>query len=203
MRGEVSNRGMSKMRLLPHWARRTSKDEIAWVRPLTLRQKLREFWGVGEDGSQLVEMAMVFPLFLVLLTGMASFGMALYNQQQLGLVAAQAVQAVSLDTSQISDPCKTIQTYVSSSLPTWTASKIQYSLTVYTSSSSYSFPSSGTATGTAFTCTSLNSDITPFEPIVLTVSYPYNWFPIMNWTAWGSTFKPTGNLTTTQAAMIQ
>ena len=166
---------------------------------LAFGKKLKAFLNDKEDGSQLVEMAMVFPIMLVLLTGMASFGMALYSQQQLGLAAASAVQNVSLDTSQISDPCATIESGVSKSLSTWTEANISYSLTVYTSTSS----ASSSGKGTGFTCKSLNADLTAFQPIVLTVSYPYSWFPIMNWSAWGSTFKPSGTLSTTQAAMIQ
>ena len=190
------------MQLLSPGTTCTSNEEMECAQALTMRQKLALFWGLSEDGSQLVEMAMVFPIMLVLLTGMASFGMALYSQQQLGLAAASAVQLVSLDTSQISDPCSTIATSITTSLPTpaWTAANFNYTLTVYSSTST---SNQATGSGTTFSCKSLNADLTAFQPIVLTVSYKYTWFPVMSWAAWGSTAKPSGSLSTTQAAMIQ
>ncbi len=92
------------MQKLPNGANRTSTGEIEWIRPQTLRQELHSFFGVREEGSQLVEMAVVAPILLIILTGMASFGMALYTQQQLGLATANAVQAVATGASYISDP---------------------------------------------------------------------------------------------------
>jgi len=189
------------MQELPNGARRTSTGEIEWVRPLSLRQKLHAFFGVREEGSQLVEMAVVAPLLLIILTGMASFGMALYNEQQLGYVTAGAVQALTIDVSQITDPCASVETYVSTSLPSYTAASFTYTLKIYTSSSAS--VTSGPTTGTGFSCKSYATDITQFQPVILTVSYPYSWFPIFTWSKYGTTFKPTGSLSSTQAAMAQ
>ncbi|MGD0913255.1 MAG: TadE/TadG family type IV pilus assembly protein [Terracidiphilus sp.] len=194
------------MRVFPHKTHRTSNGDAMLARTLTFWQKLRAFVGVKEEGSQLVEMAVVAPLLLIILTGMASFGIALYSQQQLGLAASQAVQAVSLDTSQITDPCATIETAVSESLPQWSAANISYNLTIYTGNTTTPSVTTGTLKGAAFTCKSDNADLTQFQPIVLTVSYPYTWFPIMGWAKYGtgaSPSTPTGSLTTTQAAMVQ
>jgi Flp pilus assembly protein TadG len=201
MENVVSNREKSTMQAFPDGVRRTSDGEVVWARPLTWRQQLHAFFGVGEEGSQLVEMAIVAPLLLIILTGMASFGMALYSQQQLGLAAAQAVQSVSIDATGISDPCATIESDVSNSLVGWNPASISYTLTIYTTSTAS--VSSGTMTGTAFSCKSLTADLTKFQPIVLTLSYPYSWFPIFTWSRYGETFKPSGNLQTTQAAMVQ
>ena len=189
------------MRVLPDGGQRTTSGAVGRARPLTWRQQLWEFFGAREEGQQLVEMAVAAPLLLIIITGMASFGMAIYSQQQLGLAAAQAVQSVSIDITGITDPCKTIQSDVSKSLVGWSASSISYSLTIYTSSTAS--VSSGTLTGTAFTCSTMNADLTKFQPIVLTVSYPYSWFPIFTWSGYGTTFKPSGSLQTTQAAMVQ
>jgi Flp pilus assembly protein TadG len=201
MNTEISRQEKSKMQELPNGARRTSTGEIEWIRPLSLRQKLHAFFGVREEGSQLVEMAVVAPLLLIILTGMASFGMALYNEQQLGYVTAGAVQALTIDVSQITDPCASVETYVSTSLPSYTAASFTYTLKIYTSSSAS--VTSGPTTGTGFSCKSYATDITQFQPVILTVSYPYSWFPIFTWSKYGTTFKPTGSLSSTQAAMAQ
>jgi Flp pilus assembly protein TadG len=182
MNSEGSNWRRSKMRVFPHKTHRTSNGDAMLARTLTFWQKLRAFVGVKEEGSQLVEMAVVAPLLLIILTGMASFGIAVYSQQQLGLAASQA------------------------SLPQWSAANISYNLTIYTGNTTTPSVTTGTLKGAAFTCISDNADLTQFQPIVLTVSYPYTWFPIMGWAKYGtgaSPSTPTGSLTTTQAAMVQ
>jgi Flp pilus assembly protein TadG len=211
MNSEVSRQEKCKMQELPNGARRTSTGEIELVCPLSLRQKLYAFFGARDEGSQLVEMAMVAPILLVILTGMASFGMALYNQQELGLAAANAVQAVATGASYITNPCQTVQADVAAGMPAWNASSIKYTITItMVTSTGTSSTQSDSWTGTAYpgTCTTtdltdLNSTNAQFQPFILTVSYPYSWFPILNWARYGNTFKPSGNLQTSQAAMIQ
>lgn len=198
------------MHELPQGAQRTSQGEIVWMRPLTLRQKLHTFIGVREEGSQLVEMAVVAPILLVILTGMASFGMALYAQQQLGLATAGAVQAVATGASYITNPCSTIESNEVAGLPGWTAANFTYTMTITMVASGTTTTQVDTWTGTAYPADCTTTDLTDltgttaqFEPLILKVSYPYSWFPIFTWAKYGSTFKPSGNLTSTQAAMIQ
>jgi Flp pilus assembly protein TadG len=156
-------------------------------------------------------MALVAPILLVILTGMASFGMALYTQQQLGLAAANAVQAVATGASYITNPCSTAEADAVAGLPAnWTVGNISFTLTITMVSSGKtttqveswkgtSYPSDCSTTG----LTDLTSTPAQFQPLILQISYPYNWFSIMTWTGNGSTFTPSGNLQTTQAAMIQ
>jgi len=186
----------------PHGAQRASNGEIVRVRPLTLRQRLYAFIRAKDEGSQLVEMAMVAPILLVILTGMASFGMALYSQQQLGLAAAGAVQAVATGATYISNPCQVATTDVANGLPGWSTANLSYTLTIagntpYTWTGT-SYPSGCATTG----LNELEATSAQFEPLILTVSYPYTWFPILQW-ANTNTTSPTGSLQTTQAAMIQ
>jgi Flp pilus assembly protein TadG len=198
----IPSRWKGKGGKLTHGGQRTATGVISYTRPRTLRQGLRHFLGVNEEGSQLVEMAIVFPILLVILTGMASFGMALYSQQQLGLATAGAVQGVATGASVTSstDPCATAETYVTQQLPGWTAASFSYTLKMYTSSTT---SVTATGTGTSFSCSSDSGDLTINEPVVLTVAYPYGWFAIFQWSKYGSTFKPSGNLTVTEAAMAQ
>lgn len=204
------------MRVFSHKTRRTLNGETSLVRPLTFWQKLYTFVGVRDEGSQLVEMAVVAPILLVILTGMASFGMALYSQQQLGFAAASAVQAVATGaTLNSGNPCQSIETTVSKALPSWSAAGISYSFTIYytvtnSNGTTTLTPASQTWTGTGYSACStstlaseLGSTASQFQPAVLTVSYPYSWFPIFTWAKYGSTFTPSGSLQTTQAAMIQ
>jgi Flp pilus assembly protein TadG len=207
-KSEFSNWWHCMKRISSLGPRQNSDGEVVWVRPLTWRQQLRAFIGVKEDGSQLVEMAVVFPLLCIILTGMACFGLALYSQQQLGFVTANAVQSLATGASinGTTDPCATVESSVTKSLPTWVAGNFTYTLTIYTSSTAYT--TSGPTKGTGFSCTgqaaNLNSTGAEFQPAILTVSYPYSWFPIFTWSKYGTNAsQPTGSLSTTQSALIQ
>jgi Flp pilus assembly protein TadG len=210
MKIEFSSRRKSDMRNTLDGAQCDHKREVVWLRPLTLRQQLYSFFAARDEGSQLLEMAVVAPMLLVILTGMASFGMALYSQQQLGLAAANAVQAVATGASYVTNPCSTMEADVMAGLPNWTAANMTYTITITMVTSGTTTTQTDSWTGTSYpadcTTTDLN-DLTStpaqFQPLTLKLTYPYSWFPIMQWGKNGSTFKPSGNLSSTQAAMIQ
>ena len=210
MKMDFSPRRKGDMRDFLPEDRRTSNREVVWLRPLTLCQRLYSFFGARDEGSQLVEMAVVAPLLLVILTGMASFGLALYCQQEIGLAAANAVQAVATGASYLTNPCSTTEADVVAGLPNFTASQIQYVLTITMVSSGTTTTKTESWTGTSYPSdcattglTDLTSTTAQFQPLTLKITYPYSWFPILTWAKYGSTFSPSGNLSTTQAAMIQ
>ena len=168
---------------------------------MSLRGRVRALLGVGEEGSQLVEFAMVAPVFLVLLTGMASFAMALYSYQELGYAVSGAVQSVASQQGLVADACAAIVSDVDATLPNWNSSNFKYTLQIYETSSTS--VTAGPTTGTGFSCTADTADMTAYEPITLTVVYPYVWLPIMGWSRTGNTFASSGNLSVTQSAMAQ
>jgi hypothetical protein len=159
----------------------------------------------SERGSQLVEFAFVAPILLVLLTGMASFAMALYKYQQLGYATSTAAEGVGDQYGLIADPCAQIVTDVTSSLPGWIAGNFTY--TLYVTDKSNVSHTYGPTTGSGFSCTAVES--TPVWaqnfPMTIQISYAYTWFPIMNWTRWGSsnTFVPSGSLTVSESVLVQ
>ena len=162
----------------------------------------------GEDGSELIEFAFVFPALMAVLTLVASAAMGFYNYQQLANATATAVQYVADDQGLVTDPCATAVTQVTSSwqLKGWTAANFSYAISITDSTgTAHRFPTTGMDTGTAFTCTSLATDVAPNEPVVLTVSYSYNWFPVFNaiYTGrpGGKPVATTGALTVQQAAV--
>jgi Flp pilus assembly protein TadG len=159
----------------------------------------------SERGSQLVEFAFVAPILLVLLTGMASFAMALYKYQQLGYATSTAAQGVGDQYGLLADPCAQIVTDVTASLPSpaWTAGNFTY--TLYITDKSNVSHQYGPTTGSGFSCTPATTVWAQNYPMTIQVSYAYNWFPIMNWTRWGSTntFVPTGSLSVSESVLVQ
>jgi Flp pilus assembly protein TadG len=150
----------------------------------------------GDAGSTLVEFAMIAPLMLAVLTGAASFSMALYSLQQLQNATYSATTLLGDNAGITSDPCNLAMTTVTTALPNWTASKLTY--TVNINGTIVSSTTSGNGGSTGFTCKSDASDmsVTTPEPVTLTVTYTYSWLPILN-------FSPSSNLTASSSALMQ
>lgn len=149
---------------------------------------------LGEQGSALVEMSVTLPLLVTVLTGSASFSLALYSFQQLGNVTSTSVQLLGAEQGLITDPCATAVSSVTTALPNWTASKVTYTLTITDSSgTAHTF---GPTSGSSFSCTSGASEMAANEPVSLKVAYQYTWFPILD-------FSPSSNISVTQSALME
>jgi Flp pilus assembly protein TadG len=192
MRANVS-RGMRRtMRL------RTSasgeRDELRDGPANMLRDFLRRLRRAGEEGASLVEFAMVLPLMMIVLTGGASFSMALYNLQQLGNATASTSQLLAAEAGLITDPCASTVSSVTASLPNWTASNLTYTVTI--TDSSGTAHSYGPTKGSTFSCTAGSTEMDTNEPVSVTVNYSYSWFPILS-------FSPSSNLVSTESALME
>jgi hypothetical protein len=154
---------------------------------LKLRRRLRG----GEQGAALVEMALISPLLFTVLLGMYSLTMALYNYEQLTYSTFNAAQQVGAGRGLLKDPCLTVSQDVPAGLPTWTASKFTYTLTIT--------DSTGTAhqygpTGSSFSCTAGAALMAANEPITVGVKYSYTWIPAY-------LLNLSGNLATTETVL--
>jgi len=157
---------------------------------LRARGVKRRFGFRGEEGAALVEFAVTLPLFMMVLTGTASFSLGLYFLQQIGNATSTAAQQLGAEAGLITDPCSTVSSTISAALPNLSASKLSYTVTVTDSSGSY--PSSAT------NCTSLAAHLVANYPVTVTVTYKYSWMPIF-----GYSTSPTINLTSSQTSLAE
>lgn len=149
-----------------------------------------------QEGSALVEMALTIPILLTIFTGAASFSMGFYKMQQLGYANAAATQQVSSLAGETTDPCAQIVTTVTTSLPGWSSGSLNYKAVITDSTgATHTYPSTGMA-GNTFSCTAAATLMGANEPIVVSVSYAYNWIPILQ-------FTQTGNLYSTEAGLME
>jgi Flp pilus assembly protein TadG len=149
----------------------------------------------GEDGNALVELAIALPIMMTILTGTASFSLALFYLQQLGAATATATQLLGSEQALVTDPCASVVTSVTTSLPNWTTSNFSYSVSITDSSgTAHPFPSTGMTTGSSFSCKSGAADMAQNEPITVTVSYSFTWLPVLK-------FSPSSNLTATETSI--
>jgi Flp pilus assembly protein TadG len=151
----------------------------------------------GEEGGTLVEFAVMVPLLVTILTGTASFSMALYSFQQLGSATSNAAQLVGNEQGLIADPCASVVTAVTGALPNWTAGNLTYTVTITDSSgSAHTYGPTTPTSGSPFSCTAGAAEMAQNEPLAVQVSYKYTWLPVLN-------FKPSSTLTSSQTVMTE
>ncbi|MGA2570549.1 MAG: TadE family protein [Terracidiphilus sp.] len=178
----------------------TVRDGLRKAGVFLARRVTRGVGRRGEKGSALVEFAVTMPLLMIVLAGSASISLALYYLQQVGNATSSAVMSVGGEANLFpnGDPCAAAKSFVTSALPNISPSKLTLTLTI-TDTSLNTDTYSGT--GSSFTCTSAPSMEANY-PVTLTVTYAYSWLPVPHF-SWlpGFTFVPSGNLTSTQAAI--
>jgi len=182
------------------WRNRAVRNTIAksrficgWIRNLP---------GSGSEGQSLVEFALVFPMMIMTLMFMFSLALAMVNFEQLSVAVSGAAQQDLANATVITsgDPCAAIQSAITSSLPSFTASKLTYTVNILNSSGAT--VTYGPTTGSGFTCTAavtiLNADEAAGQQSsygTLTVSYAYSWLPVYR-------LVMSGNLGASQTVLI-
>lgn len=163
--------------------------------PQTIRRRRRVLLFGGVEGTALAEFAIVLPLMMSILTGAASFCMALYSYQELGYAASNAAQQLAAQAGlKVADPCANVVTTVTAALPSWTASKLTYTVTITDSSGTAHIY--GPTSGSSFSCTAGSAYLGANEPAAVQVSYQYTWFPIL-------AFSPSSSLTSSESALME
>ncbi len=173
-------------------------------------KRLRSYLRGGEEGGALVEFALVAPMMLMLMTGMFSVVMALMNYQQLGSATNNASQVLMTARGNLSDPCATAAATVTGALPTWTATKFTYTVTItdYTGTLHTYGPVTPTS-GSPFSCTAGATVLdegpngAQGEPASVSVTYQYTWLPLMPGWVSVPALKLSGNLAASSTVLIE
>jgi len=131
-----------------------------------------------ERGSALVEFAIVFPLLIVLVMGIITFGQAFGNYQRLTNSAAAGAEAISVARGNTLNPCTTVSTAALNSWPVAAQSNLKFTITVapattgaailYTLASNAANPTCvapTTTTGTA-------ADLVQGDNVTVQITYP-------------------------------
>jgi Flp pilus assembly protein TadG len=88
-------------------------------------------------GQSLVEFSLIAPLLLAAVTGMVSFGLAIYNYLVLIQGVNSAVTTLSMSRGQTTDPCSAAYTALRNAAPSLQSGQLTVSFNIngYTSSS--------------------------------------------------------------------
>jgi Flp pilus assembly protein TadG len=137
--------------------------------------RIRSFPGsTGEDGQSLVEFAMTLPIFLMVITGIFTFGIALNNYILLTNATNVGALQLAISRQQTTDPCATAVTAIVNAAPMLTSANLTYAFSLNgVSYSGKTCSSTSTTTGAA-------GNLVQGAPATVSVSYPchlaaYNW----------------------------
>jgi Flp pilus assembly protein TadG len=121
----------------------------------------------NQRGSALVEFAMVLPMFMLVVTGIGSFGWALNNYLELTNAVTLAAENLAISPNAITDPCANVTSIIDGAAPGLNATEIS-TTTVITSGSttqvSTSYSGSSCPAGAAL--------LTNGDPVSVTATYP-------------------------------
>jgi Flp pilus assembly protein TadG len=145
----------------------------------------------GEQGSSLIEFALVLPVMLMVTMGIATFGIALNNYNSLTNATSVAARQVGLSRGQTTDPCTLASTSVYNAAPLLT--KSNYTFVLSLNGTKYT----GTSCSSASTTTGAAGNMTQGSSAILTVTYPCSLI------VYGKNYAPSCTLTAQTAELVQ
>lgn len=136
----------------------------------------------GDHGGALVEMALVMPIMLAMLTGIFSFSVVLYQKLQLGEAVSNAGRVMALERGD-TDPCATTANAIYAAAPALAKSSMTLTFTLGGSNTSGTVTGGtiyGGTKGTAPTCTAAgNGGAAALQtgwPAQIQATYPCSFF---------------------------
>jgi Flp pilus assembly protein TadG len=137
-------------------------------KPRSPRRMARALMRSGEEGSALVEFAMLLPMLLLLMTGTFVFGIAMNNYMQLTNAVSVGARSLAISAEVTLDPCATAYTAITGAAPALNPSNMTFSYSL----------NGTTYTGTTCSSSSVTSgaagNLASGTTASVTVTYPLN-----------------------------
>lgn len=116
--------------------------------------------GGRRSGQSFVEFTLVAPMLLVIMTGMVSFGLAIWSGLRLENGVIQAAQLMAISRGQTTDPCATGYNAITNAAPNLSTGL------------SATFVINGTTYAATNTCTSGTANMVQGQSVRITATYP-------------------------------
>jgi Flp pilus assembly protein TadG len=126
----------------------------------TLIRRIRVLLRGGDEGSTLVEFALILPAFMMLITALCTFAIAFSNELTLTSAVGSGAQYLQLIRTTTTNPCADTLTAIESAAPSLTPASI-----------SLTFSFNGTNV-TGNTCSGDQSYLIQGQPITVSATYP-------------------------------
>jgi Flp pilus assembly protein TadG len=144
-----------------------------------------------EEGNSMVEFALVFPILMLIVTAIFTFGIAFNNYIELTDAVGIAGRQLAISSLQTLDPCATAATAVYNAAPLLSKTNLTFSFTL--NGTAYPGASCASASQTVGAASNLQSG----DDATITVTYP------CNLTIWGKNYAPGCTLSATTTEKVQ
>jgi Flp pilus assembly protein TadG len=127
--------------------------------------------GLGESsetGAAMVELAMVLPVLMLMVTGIFAFGIAFNNYVALTNAVDIGGRLVAIDRLNTKDPCADAVAAVEHAAPYLNPANLKFSFVLDTTS----YPANTTSCSSGSTTTGAAANLVQGQPITVTVTYP-------------------------------
>ena len=138
------------------------------VEPRSIGRWVRALLHRNEEGSALVEIALVTPVLMAVVTGICSFAVGFNNQLTLTSAVGAGAQYLQVIRSSTSDPCADTLTAIKAAAPSLQASGIKLSLAI----TSVTGTGTTSTTETGSSCPNGAALLTTQEPVTVSATYP-------------------------------
>jgi Flp pilus assembly protein TadG len=135
------------------------------LRPVLLIESLRSL-SVTERGQAMVEMALVLPILLLVITGILTFGLAFNNYVLLTEATNIGARTLAISRGATTDPCATASSAVIAAAPLLSSANLSFTFVLNgTTYTGVSCNSGSTTTGAA-------ANLVQGANVAVTVTYP-------------------------------
>jgi Flp pilus assembly protein TadG len=147
--------------------------------------------GLAQDGQAMVEMALVLPVLLLVVTGILTFGLAFNNYILLTEATSVGARTLAISRGETTDPCATAASAVYAAAPLLVPANLSF--TVVLNGATYKGASCNSGSST----TGAAGNLKQGAYAVLTVNYP------CSLGVYGANYAPNCSLQTQVAELVQ
>jgi Flp pilus assembly protein TadG len=146
---------------------------------------------VNEDGQAMVEMALVLPILLLVVTGILTFGLAFNNYVLLTEATSVGARALAISRGATTDPCATASSAVIAAAPLLTPANLSFTFVLNGATYTGTSCSSGSST------TGAAANLVQGANAIVTVTYP------CSLAVYGANYAPHCSLQAQMTELIQ
>jgi Flp pilus assembly protein TadG len=144
-----------------------------------------------EDGGALIEMALVFPMLMLIMTAIFAFGIGLNNYLEMTNAVSIAGRQMAISRGQTTDPCAQAVTTIESAAPQLKPANLTFSFVLNGT------PYSGTSCSSSNTTTGAAGNLVQGASAQVTITYP------CNLAVYGKNYAPTCSLVAQTTELVQ
>jgi Flp pilus assembly protein TadG len=171
------------------WTARRSKWKTT-PRLILIPDNLRTCSG-NESGQAMVEMALVLPVLLLVVTGILTFGLAFNNYVLLTEATSIGARTIAISRGATTDPCATASSAVIAAAPLLTPANLSFTFVLNGATYSGTSCSSGSST------TGAAANLVQGANAIVTVTYP------CSLAVYGANYAPHCSLQAQMTELIQ